>query len=91
VQPKRSLIRIVRNQDGVKVDPTGRVSGRGAYIHSQRRCWQNALRGPLSKALKTEIAPDDLNHLITYMLTLPDEASTNNKQLGILDESSSSN
>lgn len=80
MQPKRSLIRIVRNQDGVKIDPSGRVSGRGAYIHSQRSCWQQALKGPLSRALKTEITTDDLNHLISFMMSLPEETPINNEQ-----------
>jgi predicted RNA-binding protein YlxR (DUF448 family) len=52
---KRTLIRIVRGPDGVKVDPTGKVSGRGAYLHDQRDCWERALRGPLEQALKTRL------------------------------------
>lgn len=33
MQPKQTLIRIVRNKDGeVFVDPTGKQNGRGAYI-----------------------------------------------------------
>jgi len=31
--PKKQLVRVVRNQDQeVSVDPTGKLSGRGAYI-----------------------------------------------------------
>ena len=31
--PKRSMIRVVRSKEGVvAVDPTGKLSGRGAYV-----------------------------------------------------------
>ncbi|KRL50043.1 nucleic-acid-binding protein implicated in transcription termination [Levilactobacillus spicheri DSM 15429] len=31
--PKKQLVRVVRNQDQeVSIDPTGKMSGRGAYI-----------------------------------------------------------
>lgn len=30
--PKRELIRVVRTENGVIVDPTGKVNGRGAYL-----------------------------------------------------------
>lgn len=33
MMPKRQLIRVVKNKEGeVKLDPTGKKSGRGAYI-----------------------------------------------------------
>lgn len=73
MQPKRSLMRIVRNQDGVRVDPTGKASGRGAYLHLQKSCWQQALKGSLSKALKTDITIEELEDLKAFMTTLPEE------------------
>ena len=30
--PKKELIRVVRTNDGVIVDPSGKVNGRGAYL-----------------------------------------------------------
>ncbi len=30
--PKRELIRVVRTNEGIKVDVTGKLNGRGAYI-----------------------------------------------------------
>ena len=33
VNEKRSLIRIVRGPEGVAVDKTGKMPGRGAYLH----------------------------------------------------------
>jgi uncharacterized protein len=56
---KRTLVRLVRGPDGVKVDPTGKVSGRGAYLHTRRVCWEQALRGPLEQALKVRLSDSD--------------------------------
>ena len=55
VQPKRSLIRLVRTADGIQIDPSGKLPGRGAYLHELRSCWEKGLKGSLGQALKTEI------------------------------------
>jgi predicted RNA-binding protein YlxR (DUF448 family) len=34
--PKKELIRVVRSADGVIVDPTGKVNGRGAYLKKDK-------------------------------------------------------
>src|SRR5205823_6240807 len=56
-RPKREMTRVVRAVDGtVDVDPTGKRSGRGAYVCNQAACWEQALkRRSLDRALKTEI------------------------------------
>ncbi len=59
ILPKRKLIRIVRASDGIKIDPSGKMAGRGAYLHDQRSCWEKGLRGALAGALKTEITVED--------------------------------
>jgi predicted RNA-binding protein YlxR (DUF448 family) len=74
VLAKRSLIRIVRSGDTVQVDPTGKMAGRGAYLHNQRSCWERGLKGSLAHALKVEITGKDLDNLLTYMSTLPENA-----------------
>lgn len=71
--PKRSLIRIVRRPDGVVIDPTGKMAGRGAYLHDQRSCWERGLKGALAQALKTELTNKDREQLLAFMATLPDE------------------
>ncbi len=68
--PKRNLIRIVRTTQGVKIDPSGKMSGRGAYLHDQRSCWDNGLRGALAGALKTELTVDDREYLLTFAAKL---------------------
>jgi len=76
VLPKRALIRLVRQPESVQVDPTGKLPGRGAYLHDRRDCWEKALRGSLAHALKTTLTPADLDSLQQFMLTLPKEAGS---------------
>ena len=72
VLPKRSLIRIVRLPDEVSIDLTGKLAGRGAYLHDQRSCWERGLRGALAHALKTELTDRDRETLQAYMANLPE-------------------
>jgi hypothetical protein len=59
-------VRIVRAVDGsVSIDPSGKRSGRGAYLCHSPECWRTAFkRATLARALKIEaIAEDDLKNL----------------------------
>jgi len=58
---KRSLTRLVRTPDeGVHVDPTGKRSGRGAYLCDDPSCWDRALASDvLAKALCTPLSDAD--------------------------------
>jgi predicted RNA-binding protein YlxR (DUF448 family) len=67
---KRELVRIVRTQDGVFVDPTGKMSGRGAYLHNDISCWEKGLSGSLARSLKTQLTDDDKSRLLTYKDTI---------------------
>ena len=82
VLSKRSLIRVVRTGDGVQVDPTGKLAGRGAYLHDLRGCWQKGLKGPLAGALRTKISETDMVRLIAYMEALPAETAQADLQAG---------
>ena len=73
VLPKRALLRLVRHPEGVQVDPTGKMAGRGAYLHNVRSCWEKGLKGPLAHALKVDLTPGDLDRLRQFMQTLPEE------------------
>ena len=43
--PKRELVRVVRSSDGsVRVDPSGKVPGRGTYLCARAECWEGGLR-----------------------------------------------
>lgn len=73
---KRNLVRIVRTAGGVQVDPTGKIAGRGAYLHDRLACWERGLKGALQHALKVELTKEDVAHLENFMKTLPPEAET---------------
>lgn len=61
MRPKRELVRIVRTPAGeVKVDPTGKVSGRGAYVCPEAPCVETGLKERrLQHALEVAI-PDEV-------------------------------
>ena len=81
VLPKRKMVRIVRTVDGVQIDPTGKVAGRGAYLHDRRECWERGLKGALGHALKTTLTADDRARLEDFMNTLPADVETENAGL----------
>ena len=57
---KRALTRVVRGADGIQIDPTGKLNGRGAYLCDRPECWQRAMKSDvLAKALKTTFTADD--------------------------------
>ena len=76
VLPKRTMIRIVRTADGVQVDLTGKLAGRGAYLHDRRECWEHGLKGVLSHALKTTLTDEERATLAEFMSTLPQDAES---------------
>lgn len=69
---KRELMRIVRTSEGVIYDSTGKASGRGAYLHDVKSCWERALKGSLASALKTELNEDERQRLFLIMESLKD-------------------
>jgi predicted RNA-binding protein YlxR (DUF448 family) len=66
---KRDLLRVVRAPDGaVRIDPSGRSAGRGAYVHRDRTCAEAALkRGSLARALRTGLDADGAARLRAEM------------------------
>jgi predicted RNA-binding protein YlxR (DUF448 family) len=73
VLAKKELVRLVRTGQGIKLDPTGKMNGRGAYLHLQKECWETALKGSLAQALKTEITEVDSLMLKEYMTRIPEQ------------------
>jgi len=65
---RRELVRIVRTVSGTaEVDPTGRRSGRGAYLCKTHACWESGLRKDrLEHVLRTKIPPDNRQQLLEY-------------------------
>jgi predicted RNA-binding protein YlxR (DUF448 family) len=64
---KRELTRLVRIPEGsIKIDPDGRMAGRGAYVCHSRGCWENAIKGNLIlRSLKVEIDADTKEKIIS--------------------------
>ena len=62
------MVRIGRQPDGdVAVDPTGRASGRGAYLCEDPACWESGVsRNRLERTLKVTIPPDQRTALLAY-------------------------
>ena len=71
---KRSLIRVVRTPTGLKVDPTGKIPGRGSYLHDRRECWERGIKGALAHALKVDLTEQDRETLRAFMATLPPDS-----------------
>jgi predicted RNA-binding protein YlxR (DUF448 family) len=67
-QDKISLIRIVRTPEGVFVDRSGKLSGRGAYLHADPNCWEKGIKNNLEKALRTTISEADRDRLLDFPL-----------------------
>ena len=75
VHSKRSLIRIVRNPEGIFIDPSGKIAGRGAYLHERSDCWERGLECSLESALKTELSDKDRERITEFMETLTEKTS----------------
>lgn len=73
--PKRELVRIVRTPEGqIMIDPTGKKSGRGAYLCRRRNCWEQALKNKnLEYALRTTLNDAERDELIAFAGSLEQE------------------
>lgn len=73
-RPKNELVRVVRMPGGqLKIDETGRVAGRGAYLCRDAGCWKTGLeRGAIGRALGTPV-PAEVREAL---LAGPNEVTT---------------
>lgn len=74
----------MRTSQGVQVDPTGKLAGRGAYLHDRKSCWDSGLKGSLSHALKTSLTEEERDRLSAFAATL--QASGDQSEDMILSE-----
>lgn len=44
MRAKKDLIRVVRTEDGLKLDRTGKINGRGAYLCRDAACLSKAIK-----------------------------------------------
>lgn len=65
MKEKRSLIRIVRTEDGsCRFDPTGKMNGRGAYLCPDPECLKKAVKSrALDRALEIKVSDDVFDRL----------------------------
>lgn len=64
-KPKKELIRIVKNKDGIiSIDRTGKLDGRGSYICDQVECLDKVVKSKrLEKVLESKISDEVYNNL----------------------------
>ena len=69
MKEKRELIRIVRTLEGEAVlDPTGKRSGRGAYVCRQAECLRRSIRQKqLERQLEITLTPEIIDTLTAEM------------------------
>ena len=65
---KADLVRLVRTEDNdVRVDHSGRLEGRGAYLCRDMACWESGLKGSyITHALKIAITPENCEEQLKY-------------------------
>jgi predicted RNA-binding protein YlxR (DUF448 family) len=78
------MVRLVRTSNGVQIDPTGKLAGRGAYLHDRRECWELGLKGALGHALKITLSAADRARLEEFMNTLPADAESDAERVGLV-------
>ncbi len=78
MKEKRDLIRIVRTPEGEAVlDPTGKRSGRGAYVCRQAECLRRAIRQKqLERQLEINLTEEISGMLTSEMERLSEDGST---------------
>jgi hypothetical protein len=56
---KKDMLRVIKTKEGeIKLDPTGKENGRGAYLHLDRGCFDKAVKSKgLERSFKMSIDP----------------------------------
>ncbi|MDZ5758133.1 YlxR family protein [Carnobacterium maltaromaticum] len=69
MKPKKEMIRIVRNKEGVvAIDPTGKMPGRGAYVSIEPTIVQTAWdKHVLDRHLEATINDEFYQELLDYV------------------------
>ena len=70
-KPKAELIRIVADADGLHIDPSGKMPGRGAYLCRNGECAMLAVKkNAFGRNLKTEISRQQAEALAAQIAEL---------------------
>jgi predicted RNA-binding protein YlxR (DUF448 family) len=61
MKPKKELLRVAKNQEGeIKIDPTGKAHGRGAYICHSKQCFERAKKTKAFNRAFESSVPDEV-------------------------------
>ena len=68
VKTKKELVRIVKLPDGgIKIDETGKLPGRGAYLCRLKECWEAGLKSNrIEFTLHAKLGQEDKENLEKY-------------------------
>lgn len=69
MKPKKEMVRVVKDPEGeIKIDPSGRMNGRGAYISLEpelvKKAWKQHL---IDKHLESSISDEFYQELYEYV------------------------
>lgn len=72
---KKSMIRVIKTKEGnIKLDPTGKENGRGAYLHFDKECLEKAVKSKgLERSFKMSIDPVIYENLKKEMIDIEAE------------------
>lgn len=63
-KPKKELLRIVKTDEGFNLDKTGKLNGRGAYICTNKDCFDLLIKNKLlNKTFKTNVTIEEYNKI----------------------------
>ena len=70
MKSKKELLRVLKTEDGVLLDATGKKNGRGAYICANTECLKKARKSKgLERSLKVAIPDEVYDNLEKEMST----------------------
>ncbi len=75
------MLRLVRTDEGVVVDTTGKLPGRGTYLHIQQECIKSGLSGGIARALKTDLSVENHKQLKEVFQPLLEKAQAEQSEL----------
>lgn len=69
---KKEMLRIVKTKDNnILLDVTGKLNGRGAYLHSSGECFEKAVKAKgLERSFQMSIAPEVYEKLSKEMMNI---------------------
>lgn len=75
-RPKKELIRIVDGENGIAVDPAGKMNGRGVYVCPDEECMYAAVKNNgFKRSLKKNIDKETIERLAEELMQYGQENS----------------